>query len=442
MLQLGAGNDKAAFKSGLMTTLVAQPRNLVNSSTTIEASPTSEVPIDVTTNSLANRERTVTDSHASPHPASPAPPSEEHPNESSHRDAPNVPHSSVAREDTRTGMEPSANSQQSAVQRLLQDRRERLEKDKEKKQLEEVAERKAKAEAQKKAIQAAPDSAKAKQATFAQEQRKRNLEAKSERERVLRQIEQDKIERKERNERHKELLKADALEGLSKDSNAPRLQAKGNENAQTKSHGECESRASKSCAVQVRLFDGGTIRSKFAVDQTLTDVREWVDKEKLDDVPFTFKQILTPLPNRSFMISEERERLVHLGLVPNATLVMVPVRGYTAAYTDSPQSVISRVSTLPANVVTAGVGLVSGALGSILGFGQAGPSGEDPHAQAPSPSQSEQQPDSSELGSHVRTLGGWRDGRDEFQLYNGNQVRRLALVYYTTSYTVLIWVPT
>ena len=408
-----------------MTTLVAPSMRSDNSSSNTEAPATSSVPVDLSTRSPLNREHTPSHSHNLPVQSSPAPDSQERTIDSPHRGALDTPQSSVPQDEADPSLESSSSSQQSVVQRLLQDRRRKLEEDKEKKKLEEMAERKAKADAQKKTSQAAPDSAKAKQATFAQEQRKRNLEARLERERVLRQIELDKIERKERDERRKALTKAEAREEVSENSNVPgsQSQSKGNKLAQSVVDGEFEARGSKLCAVQVRLFDGGTIRNKFAVDQTLSEIREWVDKERSDDVPFTFKQILTPLPNRSLTISEERERIIQLGFTPSATLVMVPIKDYTAAYTDSSHSFISKISALPLNTVTAGVGLVSGALGTFLGLGQAGPSQEDSSAQPPSLSQSEQQPNLSHPDSHVRTLGRQREDREEDQLYNGNQVR-------------------
>lgn len=154
------------------------------------------------------------------------------------------------------------------VQNLLADRRRRLEIDKKEKDAAEKAERKAKAEARREAMVVAPDSAKAKQATYAAQQRKRQQEAKMERERILRQIDHDKAERKEKEERRKAIAKAEA-EGtdgagglvnqqLASEVNFPNLPR------------------SKECAVQVRLFDGSTVRSRFLSDQTLRgNVRPW-----------------------------------------------------------------------------------------------------------------------------------------------------------------------
>ena len=300
---------------------------------------------------------------------------------------------------------------------MLAERRRRLEIDKRKKEAAEKAERKAKAEAGREALEtASPDSAKAKQASYALQQRKRQQEVRVERERIMRQIESDKQARREKEELRKALAQAEA-EGndgagglvdrqLASEVAAPRP------------------RASKECAVQVRLLDGSTIRSKFLPDQTLRmNVRAWVDEQRSDeDTPYTFKQILTPLPSRAIEISEEEESLQSLGLPPSATLVMVPVQGYTAAYAGD-QGLVSRGFSAGYNMVSAGAGMVTRVLGTFLGVGQAAP--QEPsmpgHETAAAASDSRARGTGSDM--KVRTLRDQREGRDDHQLYNGNQVR-------------------
>ena len=337
----------------------------------------------------------------------------------------NATRSSVAQEDATASPTSSGSSNQSVVQRLLEERRLKLEVDKKQKEAAEKADRKAKAKARKESTKATPDSAKAKQAIYAQEQRKFKAEVQSERERILRQIEQDKADRKEKEERRKALAEADAGGKISEDVGGSDKDFSGNGVAKWKIESRTEASKSKDCAVQVRLFDGTTIRSKFNIQQTLTDLREWVEKERSDDVPFTFRQILSPMPNRSLTISEEKDTLMQLGFVPSATLVMVPVKGSTAAYTDADPSVMSRIAALPLNAVAAGTGLLSGALGTFLGFGQAVHQQGEPSAQTPLPVRSESQPSTSESGINVRTLRQQREERNDHQLYNGNQVRLL-----------------
>ena len=307
----------------------------------------------------------------------------------------------------------TSNQPSQAVQNLLADRRRRLEIDQKEKEAAESADRKAKADARQAAIMTDPNSAKAKQASYAAQQRKRQQDAKSERERILRQIEHDKAERKEKEEQRKALARAEIQE---KDDSAladEQLKNEINRPRPTRS---------KECAIQIRMFDGSNIRHKFSPDATLrTDVRAWIDKERMDgDIPYTFKQILTPLPNRTLSISDEEESLQSLGLTPSATLVMVPVQGYTAAYDH--QGLVSRGASTGYSVLSGGAGMITGALRTILGFGQAtvptNGSGENP---AVEDTASETRGAGSTI--NIRTLRDQREGRDDHQLYNGNQVR-------------------
>lgn len=306
----------------------------------------------------------------------------------------------------------SASRPTSTVQNLLADRRERLEKDKRDKDAVEKAEKKAKADARLDAITKNPDSAKAKQAGYAQEQRRRQQDAKQERERVLKEIENDKAVRKEKEQQRKALAKAEAEgnDGVDGLANKQLVQ----EAAQSRP------KTSKECAVQVRLFDGCTIRQRFPSDQTLrSHVRPWVENQRSDgDAPYTFKQILSPLPNRTLSISEEEESLQSLGLAPSATLVMVPVQGYTAAYAGDPGLLSKGVST-GYNVLSTGAGMITGALSTFLGLGQATTEAQQA---VTSPSQDARQDAPTASKINVRTLQDQRSDKADHQLYNGNQV--------------------
>ncbi|TKA23655.1 hypothetical protein B0A50_06491 [Salinomyces thailandicus] len=158
------------------------------------------------------------------------------------------------------------------------------------------------------------------------QQKKRKDEAKRDRERILNQIEADKQERKARSQRARTAT-VEAEAGAS--SSLPEARLAG----QRRSQG-----AGGLCALQVRLFDGSSIRNRFSTSATLDkDVRDWVKEASPPgqggaDIPFTFRQILAPQPSRSIELSEEHHSLTELGLVPNGTLVLVPVSGYTEAY--------------------------------------------------------------------------------------------------------------
>ncbi|KAI7321527.1 hypothetical protein KC326_g2192 [Hortaea werneckii] len=162
------------------------------------------------------------------------------------------------------------------------------------------------------------------------QQKQRKDEAKRERQRILNQIEADKQERKVRSQMAKQ-SSTEASEN-AQSSPLPESRLAG----QRRSAG-----AGGMCSIQVRLFDGSSIRNRFSTSATLDkDVRAWIKEASPPgqggaDVPFTFRQIMAPQPSKSIEVSEEHRSLAELGLVPNGTLVLVPVSGYTEAYSSS-----------------------------------------------------------------------------------------------------------
>lgn len=155
------------------------------------------------------------------------------------------------------------------------------------------------------------------------QQKIRKDEAKKDRERILAQIEADKQERKARTQR--------AAGEAAPESRLP---------TSIEAASKRRTGAGGMCSLQVRLFDGTSIKGRFEPSATLdSTVRDWIKSTTAEqgninaaDVPFTFKQIISPMPSRSIEVSEERQSLADLGLTPNATLVLVPVAGYTEAY--------------------------------------------------------------------------------------------------------------
>jgi hypothetical protein len=94
-------------------------------------------------------------------------------------------------------------------------------------------------------------------------------------------------------------------------------------------------------------------------------VRTWIDTEfeKLaqgdEDInhkllpPYFFRHILAPAPSRELSAGDESAELGDIDLAPSATLVLVPVKGYTDAYTGG--------------AGVGGVGALTGAAGGIVG---------------------------------------------------------------------------
>ena len=240
----------------------------------------------------------------------------------------------------------------------------------------------------------------------------------------MQQIEASRADRREREERRQALARAEVDSFVDSLDGASGLvdQQIATENFVRSTH----PRLTKDCAIQVRLLDGSTIRSRFHPDQTLRlHVRPWVDEQRPDgDAPYTFKQILAPKPARAITISEEEESLQSLGLTPSATLVMVPVQGSIAAYGIGGPGLLSRGLSAGYGLVTGGVEMVTGALGTFLGVGQttaASASADGGHSQQVPPSTTAGR--AAGAGLNVRTLRDQRAARDDHQLYNGNQVR-------------------
>ncbi|KAF3350959.1 Protein BIM1 [Verticillium dahliae VDG2] len=97
-----------------------------------------------------------------------------------------------------------------------------------------------------------------------------------------------------------------------------------------------EAPAGGQAAIQVRLFDGSSLRTRFeSTEATLkTTVRAWVDDKRTDgQAPYTFKIVAAPpQPSRRVDETEEGKTLAELGLTPSATLMLAPVKKYAEAY--------------------------------------------------------------------------------------------------------------
>ncbi|KAG9187888.1 hypothetical protein G6011_05759 [Alternaria panax] len=231
---------------------------------------------------------------------------------------------------------------------------------------------------------------------------------------------------------------------------AEREKGKNNDAAQT-SHAPSNaairpSRGSNSTtvALNVRLFDGRTIRSTFPRTATLqTEVRSWIDTEfgKLaqDDEninnrqlpPYFFRHILAPAPSRELSAGDESVDLGEIDLAPSATLVLVPVKGYTDAYSGSSAVGITGAATGivggALGLLSSTVGLVGSTIGSVMGFGvqqeRRGSSGGRTMGSRPTQEPTHDpvldQPSSGTV--RVRTLADQR-AREPRQFYNGNQL--------------------
>lgn len=253
------------------------------------------------------------------------------------------------------------------------------------------------------------DPKRAAETKYALEAKKKRQQDKEERARVLKQIEDNRAEQKARQEEARVAREA-AQQNIA--SHPARASESGSGSAPAKGR-------DGTCALQIRLFDGSTIRRTFESRMTLgNEVREWIDKEQqIAGSPYAFKQILAPQPNKSISAGDEEKSLQELGLVPNATLVLQPIRSYTEAYGSGTgvASVVVGASSAGAGLVGQAAGLLgrglgwgARALGSVLG----GTSTNDAQR---GPSSSANRLDESRMTER----GGGSEGN---QFYNGNSV--------------------
>ncbi|KAK2783264.1 hypothetical protein FQN52_000365 [Onygenales sp. PD_12] len=243
------------------------------------------------------------------------------------------------------------------------------------------------------------------------EQRKREQQQKEDRQRVLDQIRRDNEARKARDQESRKASQAASSENSTPKPASP------------------PQPTSNQVRLQIRLFDGASVRSTFSPRQTIRgDVRPWLDSQRSDgDTPYNLKLILAPSNNRVISVSEEDQALEDIDLGPTANLVMVPVRTYTEAYAPSVSSLPVRGLYAGYNLASGIVGAAAGALGSFLGIGQNPAAvGRTP---PPAPDPAPEAPRGTVLGgrnngrSNIRTLydddGGDKKPR---QFYNGNQL--------------------
>lgn len=314
------------------------------------------------------------------------------------------------------------------AQAMMAERAVRLEKDKQQKEHAEKEARKvaakARREQEQKAAAGQNTQTQSSRQAYVDQQRNRLREAKQEKERVLKMIEADKAARKEREAQRKLAAQGEGIPA-AEPSAATGLGSSSKSSAQ----------ASAFCSLQIRLFDGSSIRAKFSSDSTLSSaVRTYVTEESQTFQPYNFRLMQVPGPSRTIDISEENQSLQSLGLCPSATLVLVPVKEYTTAYSGTySNSIMNRSLAMTQTVVGGAFNLVGGMLGRLTGSGTAeaeGPyMGGTADEQEPSNVQGSrmagadsQRHTGPSSGMKIRTLADQRRDEQSSELYNGNQL--------------------
>lgn len=239
--------------------------------------------------------------------------------------------------------------------------------------------------------------------SHAQEHLQKKREAKQERDRIRKQIENDKIERRQRelDRKAQEHNITSALPTVPKQST---------------------SSTQHTCSLQIRLLDGSTKRANFPATSILRDtVRPWI--ASATDSPFTVKLICTPQPSRPLSDADEALSLKDLGLLPSATLVLVPIQRYTSAYDSSAHSVMGVARSVAYRYIFACFDLIARLVNALFGLitrhdaPPPRPQTDGAHDDAPT---------ATTTGIRIRTLRDRAEAEEEKQFYNGNQVSALS----------------
>ncbi|KIY01909.1 uncharacterized protein Z520_02047 [Fonsecaea multimorphosa CBS 102226] len=276
---------------------------------------------------------------------------------------------------------------------------------------------------------------KAQRSEYIKMQREREQKQRDERERIKAQIKADREERRLLDEMRKQGQTQETPASSSSTSSYARSRTSiANARAEVR--------------VQVRTFDGSTLRNTFPPTSTITkEIRPWIDSSnsassppRTSGVPYNLKLILTPLPNRTIEAGEEDTELSDLGIVGSCTFVMVPVKGYVDSYASGGMGLggglLGGVVTGGYNLVSGTAGMVFGGVRSLLGYGSGGNAeqtmptsggGGSENASRQPPPGPGSGPGAGAAGNNVRirTLADQRAedaARRDQQFYNGNQL--------------------
>ena len=260
---------------------------------------------------------------------------------------------------------------------------------------------------------------KAQRADYIRMQREREQKARDERERIKAQIKADREERRRLDELRKQGHQAPS------ETDTPPSSSAYARSGSTRWNANAEVR------VQVRTFDGSTLRNTFPPASTITDrLRPWIDDATSNNIPYNLKVVLTPLPNRTIEAGEEDTSLSDLGIQGSCTLIMVPVKGYVESYGGGTSGLMGQNGVLGGvgGMVSGGYNLVSGTAGwalggvkSILGYGSGQAQERTLGGATPEGASQGQGPPKN---MRVRTLADQRaeEAKKDQQFYNGNQL--------------------
>jgi hypothetical protein len=269
----------------------------------------------------------------------------------------------------------------------------------------------------------ASEKQKSQRAEYIRMQRDREQKARDERERIKAQIKADREERRRLDDLRRQ------------NASAPSNPSADPEDVPSSSSAYARSGSTRSgmpvggdVRVQVRTFDGTTLRQSFPSSSTITaNLRPWIDSTTTTSTtPYNLKLILTPLPNRTIEAGEEDTSLSDLGIVGSCTLIMVPVKGYVESYGNAGGSGvlggIRAAAPTAYNLVAGTAGWALGGVRSILGYNALSSEGQGQGVTEQTPATAGDGSEGQGGKVRVRTLADQRaeQERKNQQFYNGN----------------------
>jgi hypothetical protein len=242
--------------------------------------------------------------------------------------------------------------------------------------------------------------------------RRKKAEEADARKRIQKMIEDDKAARRaEKAQRaaEREMERKAAL-GIAAEEDFTEIEKAGLK--PTVSQTRSQASITESCALQVRLLDGSSLKQRFPSGDSLKEVRLWIDQNRQDGShPYTFKLMLSPLPSRTLELTEEAESLASLGLCPSATLVLLPIDKYSVAYAEATGGPFARLLAYIIAFLTWISKTVSRLFSLIL------PKFRQPNGAAPHQTSGMAQPAEVRATRRAQT-----EQQKDYQLYNGNSV--------------------
>jgi UBX domain len=239
------------------------------------------------------------------------------------------------------------------------------------------------------------------QQDWSRKQREREKKQREERERIKGQIRHDHAERR----RVDELRRQPAVDTTAQNARKPASLTF-----------RCPS--SSEIRVQIRTFEGSTLRSTFPKSATVaSQIRPWIDSTAQQRTPYNLKIILTPRPNHTIEIAEEEKPLEDLDIIGSCTLVMAPVKGFVDSYGAPGPGLVGSAISGGYNFLSGSLGAVFHGVRSALGFDQT-------RVEHQTPSPTEEASSSTLTGQvRIRTMADQRiESQKDQQFYNGNQL--------------------